>query len=87
MAHIISRTATAASKIQSKLPSAAESKGELSAQLTREDPASLPTRSSTPDSATQKTDQYSESTHQRFVFTDPVAFRYFSSAANSLQVR
>ena len=77
MASILTRTATAASKLQgmSKTNSATEDKSDHTASLMRATDKASPARSSSPDSLSQLGVQEDENTHQRFVLTDPVAFR------------
>ena len=81
MAPILTRTATAASKLQgiSKTYSTNDEKLEGTTKLTHDDGKSTPVRNSSPDSPMQTEKQRDQNTHQRFVLTDPVAFRFVSN--------
>ena len=78
MASIITRTATAASKLQGipKSNTATEDKTAPVPSLTHGSGGQSSIRSSSPDSLSQVERKQNNNTHQRFVLADPVAFRY-----------
>lgn len=61
-----------------------DDKPDTTAKVTHEDVTKSPIRTSSPDSLIKTEKQQDGNTHQRFVLTDPVAFRYYHMAQSTL---